>query len=154
MAGRKPKPTAAKKLAGNPGKRALNRAEPRMPELKRTPAPPSFLGKPAKKEWKRVAPLLMTARVLTSGDLAALEAYCVQYGVMVEAQEQIKKDGMMVPDAKGILSIHPMFAAQQQALSQMRQFMVEFGLTPSSRSRIQVPPAETKDEFGDFLHGK
>jgi phage terminase small subunit len=34
----------------------------------------------------------------------------------------------------------------------MRKFMVEFGLTPSSRSRIKVPEnARTADEFDVFL---
>ena len=31
MRGRKPKPTEAKKLAGNPGKRPLNQDEPKLP---------------------------------------------------------------------------------------------------------------------------
>lgn len=173
MAGRKPKPTAQKKLAGNPGKRALNKEEPRLPEFDKPPSPPCYLSPPAKKEWKRVAPLLHTARVLTSGDITALEAYCIQYGVMVETQKEIKKYGLMIrttpstgtedPNKKGrkkkntgpvILSLNPMFEVQQKVLTQMRQFMVEFGLTPSSRSRIHVPAADKTDEFGDFLSGK
>ena len=32
MAGRKPKPTAVKKLEGNPGKRKLNTKEPNLAE--------------------------------------------------------------------------------------------------------------------------
>lgn len=154
MAGRKPKPTEQKKLAGNPGKRALNQAEPRLPEFDKPPSPPPYLSVPAKKEWKRVAPLLLTARVLTQGDITALEAYCIQYGVMVEAQKDIKKRGMMIKQGKGMMLVNPMFEVQQKVLTQMRQFMVEFGLTPSSRSRIHVPPAEKADEFGDFLSGK
>jgi len=154
MAGRKPKPTAQKKLAGNPGKRALNQDEPRLPEFDKAPAPPPYLSVPAKKEWKRVAPLLLAARVLTSGDITALEAYCIQYGVMVEAQKDIKKRGMMIKQTKGMMLVNPMFEVQQKVLTQMRQFMVEFGLTPSSRSRIHVPPAEKVDEFGAFLSGK
>lgn len=154
MAGRRPKPTAAKKLAGNPGKRALNSAEPVMPPLKRVPSPPSYLSKAAKKEWRRVAPMLMDARVLTSGDLTPLEAYCGLYGQWVEAQEAMKK-GVMVKDKKSnALHIHPMFAVQQQVSAQMRQYMSEFGLTPSSRSRITVAPEAAKDEFGEFLGGK
>jgi P27 family predicted phage terminase small subunit len=177
MAGRKPKPTAQKKLAGNPGKRALNQEEPRLPEFDKAPSPPPYLSVPAKKEWKRVAPLLHASRVLTTGDITALEAYCIQYGYMVEAQKEIKKHGLMIrttvqaepestepgaPKKRGrkkntgavIIALNPMFEVQQKVLTQMRQFMVEFGLTPSSRSRIHVPPAAAKDEFGDFLSGK
>ena len=48
MAGRKPKPTAMKKLEGNPGKRKLNTKEP-MPE-KGMPDCPRWLLSEAKEE--------------------------------------------------------------------------------------------------------
>ncbi|MCR8931942.1 MULTISPECIES: hypothetical protein [unclassified Pseudomonas] len=39
--GRKPKPTAKKALAGNPGKRALNTSEPQFSEITKDIDPPS-----------------------------------------------------------------------------------------------------------------
>ena len=56
MAGRKPKPTAVKKLEGNPGKRKLNSKEP-VP-AKGIPACPDWLMPEAKKEWERLAELM------------------------------------------------------------------------------------------------
>lgn len=53
MAGRKPKPTAVKKLEGNPGKRKLNTKEP-VP-AKGMPDCPEWLLPEAKKEWERLA---------------------------------------------------------------------------------------------------
>ena len=46
----------------------------------------------------------------------------------------------------------PYLTVADQALEMMRKFMVEFGLTPSSRSRIRMPgnPRAT-DEFDAFL---
>ena len=52
MAGRKPKPTAPKKLEGNPGKRKLNTKEP-VPE-KGMPDCPKWLLPEAKEEWRRL----------------------------------------------------------------------------------------------------
>ena len=52
MAGRKPKPTALKKLEGNPGKRKLNAKEP-VP-AKGMPDCPKWLLPEAKEEWKRL----------------------------------------------------------------------------------------------------
>ena len=52
MAGRKPKPTALKKLEGNPGKRELNTKEP-VPE-KGMPDCPKWLLSEAKVEWNRL----------------------------------------------------------------------------------------------------
>lgn len=56
MAGRKPKPTAVKKLEGNPGKRKLNTKEP-VP-AKGMPTCPNWLLPEAKSEWKRLAELM------------------------------------------------------------------------------------------------
>lgn len=56
MAGRKPKPTAIKKLEGNPGKRKLNTKEP-IP-AKGMPECPEWLLAEAKKEWERLADLM------------------------------------------------------------------------------------------------
>ena len=56
VAGRKPKPTAVKKLEGNPGKRKLNTKEP-VP-AKGMPDCPEWLLPEAKKEWERLADLM------------------------------------------------------------------------------------------------
>ena len=66
MAGRKPKPTAVKKLEGNPGKRKLNTKEP-VP-AKGMPACSDWLMPEAKKEWERLAKLMnqMTPAASTS----------------------------------------------------------------------------------------
>ena len=55
--GRKPKPTALKKLEGNPGKRPLNELEP-MPQVTMLRCP-NWLEPEAKKEWRRLAPVLI-----------------------------------------------------------------------------------------------
>ena len=73
MAGRKPKPTALKKLEGNPGKRKLNTKEP-MPE-KGMPDCPKWLLPEAKEEWKRLCQKLSEMGVLTESDMAAFAAY-------------------------------------------------------------------------------
>ena len=71
MAGRKPKPTAIKKLEGNPGKRKLNTKEP-IP-AKAMPECPQWLLAEAKKEWERLADLMNQMGVLTEVDMAASE---------------------------------------------------------------------------------
>ncbi len=69
-----PKPTRMKVLAGNPGKRPLNRREPQpKPGLPRCPAQ---LSEEAKREWKRISKELDRLGLLTVLDRAALSAYC------------------------------------------------------------------------------
>lgn len=77
MAGRKPKPTALKKLEGNPGKRKLNTKEP-IP-AKGMLNCPEWLLPEAKKEWERLADLMNQMGVLTEVDMAAFAAYCQSY---------------------------------------------------------------------------
>ena len=91
MAGRKPKPTALKKLEGNPGKRKLNTKEP-IP-AKGMLNCPEWLLPEAKKEWERLADLMNQMGVLTEVDMAAFAAYCQSYARWKEAQEHIDSSG-------------------------------------------------------------
>ena len=69
QSGRKPKPTAIKKLEGNPGKRQLNENEPKP--VKKAPKCPMWLETEAKKEWRRTARQLEDLGILTEVDMAA-----------------------------------------------------------------------------------
>ena len=72
--GRKPKPSALKRLEGNPGKRPLNELEP-IPPVTGLTCPKHLLPE-AKKEWKRLAPILMGMGLLTAADAVPFEGYC------------------------------------------------------------------------------
>jgi P27 family predicted phage terminase small subunit len=143
-AGRKPKPTAAKELAGNPGKRALNRNEPQPGGIAKCPG---HLSKEAKKEWKRVAQELIPLGLLTSVDMAALAAYCVTYARWVKAEAQITKLGEYIKSSKsGYLIQAPWVGVANKAMELMHKFASEFGFTPSSRTRLSVEPLKPKDD--------
>lgn len=73
--GWKPKPTALKRAAGNPGKRPLNHAEPQPPEG--LPSCPPHLSDVAWEEWTRVAQAFHGMGVLPAMDRARLAA-CFQ----------------------------------------------------------------------------
>jgi P27 family predicted phage terminase small subunit len=151
MRGRKPKPTVLKVLDGNPGKRPLNEREPAAPQG--VPACPDWLSDEAKAEWGRVIPELQEMGLLSTADRAALAAYCTAWGWWVEAEAMVRKFGTIVKSPeKGFPMKSPYLTIADQALETMRKLMVEFGLTPSSRSRIKVPDAgDAADEFDRFL---
>jgi len=75
--GRRPLPTATKKLRGNAGKRKLNDAEP--PHEPGEPELPKGLSRAAKQEWRRIVPELLGRGVLAKLDGKALGAYCQAY---------------------------------------------------------------------------
>ncbi len=153
MAGRKPKPTNLKLLQGNPGKRKLNKNEPK-PTAKTIPRPPAHLDVVARSEWRRVAPKLFAIGLLTPVDRSALAAYCVAYSKWVEAERAIRDRGMVTVTPNGYPCISAWAVVSNKAMRQMREFMAEFGMTPSSRSRVQVDTDDAEsDPFENFLAG-
>lgn len=153
MAGRKPKPTKLKLLQGNPGKRPLNDAEPQP--ATGAPRCPSWLDSVAKAKWKNVAPELERIGVLTKIDGAALAAYCKNYSRWVAAEKVLTKLGTTYESetATGkIIRPRPDLKIAEEAMRQMRAFATEFGLTPSSRSRLkgtagQIATSNDDDQF-------
>jgi P27 family predicted phage terminase small subunit len=151
MRGRKPKPTTLKILEGNPGKRSLKDGPPPAPAG--IPECPDFLDDEARAEWFRMTKELLDMGLLTRADRTALAAYCVAYSRWVAAEAQVRRLGPIVKSPlKNFPMKSPYLTVADQALETMRKFMVELGLSPSSRSRIRVPgnPRAT-DEFDAFL---
>ncbi len=147
MKGRKPKPTMLKLLAGNPGGRRLNEREPQPSLPASLPAPPKHFSRDARREWARTGGMLLRSRVLTEIDLPALAAYATVYGRWVQAERHIARTGIMVRPVPGSESLvqNPMLAVANRCLEQMKYFLGEFGLTPSTRSRIVVADASQDD---------
>lgn len=71
-------------------------------------------------------------------DRAAVGAYCDAYSRWVEAATQILQYGLIFKAPSGYPMPWPYLAILHTALDQMRAFLTEFGMTPSSRSRVNV----------------
>ena len=132
--GRKPTPTAIKELEGNPGKRPLNKSEPKP--TKKAPACPKWLEPEAKKEWRRLAKQMEQLGILTEVDMAAFAGYCQAYARWKEAEEFITQHGSILRTKSGDVQPVPQVSIAQTYLKIMNRFAEQFGLTPSSRSRI------------------
>lgn len=132
--GPKPKPTALRRLNGNPGKRAYNHAEPQAPDG--VPDCPSHLGYAAREEWDRLAEPLHSMGVVTIADRAALAAYCQCYGRWVEAEEKLQSTPMLLKTSTGYVQQSPWLSIANKQLELMGRYMAELGLTPASRSRV------------------
>lgn len=147
-----PKPTKLKIAAGNPGKRPLNKQEPRPDGV--APRMPAWLSKKAKAEWRRIVPELSVLGLLTRIDLAALAAYCQSYAELEEATRTLDKEGRVcvwpILDKQGAkigekLKSHPAVQQQRDAARLVKQFISEFGLTPASRTRVHGATGEEKE---------
>ena len=148
MAGRKPKPTAQKLLHGNPGKRPINKNEPKF---KGVPVCPDWLTANAKIEWARIVVELADIGLLKATDQSALSAYCQAYARWKSAEEIVDREGQTIKEpltnkAGEIVGYkikrHPAtIIAKDERLSMLKAASL-FGFDPSSRSRVQVPDGE------------
>lgn len=105
--------------------------------LTKAPSAPKHLSAQAKAEWRRVMPQLIARRIITQGDLAGVEAYCVAAGAARQIAEAMTTTGGL-PDLKlGGLQIRYMQTA--------RQLAAEYGLTPTSRARLSAAKSDEDD---------
>ena len=143
--GRKPTPTDLAKLRGNPHQHALNENEPKPEFSEEVPPAPEWLGDYGKREWERVAPYLHKSKLLSEADQLAFATYCQNVDLLIESTLDIKKNGHTITGARGEVR-NPALASFAQATTALRAMAAEFGMTPSSRSRIKLP-----DDPGDSL---
>lgn len=129
-----PKPTALLKLAGTYRADRHGTAEPAPPAA--IPSCPKHLDRRAKVEWRRMCKQLELLGLITLLDRAALAAYCVSYSRWVEAEIRMQEHGPVVKSPNGYPIQNPWLSISDKALDNMRKLLTEFGLTPSSRSRL------------------
>ncbi len=142
MRGRKPTATALKVIHGNPGKRPLNRHEPR-PRVA-VPTCPAHLNPSAKAEWKRLARQMAVLGMVTELDRGVLASYCQAYGRWVEAERRLKDTPMVIKLASGVIQQSPWLAIANKQLELMHRLAAELGLSPVSRTRVAVSPIGPK----------
>ena len=149
--GRRPKPSALKILEGNPGKRALNRDEPKPRPI--APPCPRWMTNVAKREWRRVSPILERLTLLTEADGAALAGYCQSYARWRECEAIVRREGPSyethTAQGERIVRAHPAVRSGQAYLAQVRFVCAEFGLTPSSSGRLSIPEPPEYDDILD-----
>jgi P27 family predicted phage terminase small subunit len=152
MRGPKPTPTALRILCGNPGRRPLNAREPKAAPA--TLTPPAWLKGVAVAEWQRIAPILHHLGILTEVDDIALAAYCQTYARWRDSDAKIDEFGPVIKGKGGFPMISPFFTVSLRSLAQMRAFLIEFGMTPSARSRVRTPTEDPDDPFAEFDLGR
>ena len=167
--GRKPKPTEMKRRAGNPGHHPLNANEPKL-EAKLPPFP-AYLQGEAASAWNTYADKLNRAGILTEIDGIGLELLCSAYEDWYIARSMVKKEGALLrppvqgkeietlwgkqlPDVPTAQMVHnPWLGIMRNREQAILKLLPEYGMTPSSRSRISAPPDE-KDDLTQFIEGE
>lgn len=143
-----PKPTALRLIQNNPGKRAINKKEPK-PKFK-IPDPPEGMSDGARMEWPYFAKLVSDMRVLTVADGPALASLCEAWSEMKNARMRMELLGGPTYEVNGIGGTRYYSRPEQKVIQdadrRCRALLNDFGLTPAARTRIQVTDGEGDDE--------
>lgn len=152
-----PKPRAIRILEGNRGKRPYNLHEPtaRVGE----PEMPSYLDKLARVEWKKLVPILREMRVLTHADGRNLANLCQSHSALVRAVREMRKlekggkSALLMQTPSGYVQQSPLLSIINIQIKIQTTIMREFGMSPSSRTRIKAEAEEGTDPILQALCG-
>jgi P27 family predicted phage terminase small subunit len=100
---------------------------------------PTWLDAEAKREWRRVAPVLGKLGVLTTIDRGMLAAYCQAWSDYKATVQAVRKDGKTFVTGQGYVAKNPMVTIMNEAFDRMNKSAQGFGLTPSARTRLETP---------------
>lgn len=140
MPGPPRKPTALKLLAGNPGKRRLNRREPQSAPVADS-APPIWLrGSVALEAWAEIAPECHRVGLLTQlGDRLVLAGGCRWWAIYRKADQRLETQLTQSTRSNG-RQAKPELAIAKKAFEAAMSVFTRFGVTPAERARLEMPP--------------
>lgn len=152
--GRPTKPTALKIVQGNPGKRALNKKEPKLKV--EAPRMPAHLSPKAKTAWKGLCATLGDMQVLATADAKALELLCDAYADWRDLRRIINREGhtytTISVTGDTLFKARPEVAMAADAWKRVSSMLAQFGLTPSSRSKVNATDKpDESDPLAEFL---
>ncbi len=116
--------------------------------------PPAYLPDKAKELWRTLAPDLIATDRLRPEDLPLFEMLCMAYYFSIYAGAMMVKEGITIKDGahRDTPRSHPSSRVWRDAVGVLRQLACEFGVTPSSRSRLELPAgaADPPDPWSKF----
>ena len=133
------KPTALRRLEGNPSGRPLPANEPQPSKLLAAPAP-ADLPEEGKQIWKALSEELIRIGLLTVLDLHAFHRYVKYLLEYHDAERRI--DGKLIITMKWPngtprhLMPNPYLSIRNQAAANLSRLEQSLGLTPSARARM------------------
>ena len=160
MSGPKALPANVHLLRGNPSKKNFAELLGEFQPEVALPDFPSWIWPEAKKEWKRVGPLLLKDGLIAKGERAALTLYCQAWAKWVWSERMLNRamakadgdreaaeakglvyeggDGIMVKTANGNFTYSHHWVVGRHAESAVKRYLEMFGLAPAFRRGVTV----------------
>jgi len=156
--GPRPEPTIIKMAKGNPGKRRLNKSEPKPPSD--DIQPPDWVTGKSLEKWQEVVPKLVGMGVMTNADIDTIARYCTMHEQYLKYLDQVRRglDVLVIRDDAGkvkYMQSTPAATMMTKLAASMLRIEQEFGLTPSARSGLSGKKPQDQDELTAFFqqHG-
>jgi P27 family predicted phage terminase small subunit len=145
MRGRKPSAASLRVIQGGvTAPKTAPKAPPKAPD---EPKFTTLLGRTkqaaaAKAEWQRVVPQLDAAGIIADLDARLLTDYCIACAQLDDANREIARSGF------GKETKNPAVTAANQIRGQLKFYISELGLSPTSRMRMTLPDDGDPDDLG------
>lgn len=153
--GRKSLPAVVHMIQGNRSKKPLSeivQAGVKWELVKDAPECPAVLDDEAREIWDELAPDLYMLGLINKLDQGELAVYCQAYADWKHARAKInaaKRDaGYVDITPSGYKQISVWMQIANRAEERMRAAGASFGLNPSARARVQLPPGGQGELFG------
>jgi P27 family predicted phage terminase small subunit len=152
-AGRRPKPSALRILEGTA--KGPRKREPSAP-IGVPPIPERLkVDETALAKWHELAAILTGMGVLTTGDGEALATLCEVHAAEQSCLLQFRAGGAVMHTDLGGVKPNPAGPLYRSLVAMKASLLSEFGLTPSSRTKLATQIQTPKDDLEDFFaaHG-
>jgi len=155
MKGRKPVPTVLRIARGNPSQHKIRDDEPAPSSVIDLSAPARFTDDAdARAAWDELAPMLHRLGLFTEAERHALILYCATFARWQQADRHLREHGSVLTSRRNKYPIvSPYVAIANQTLAQCHKLMIEFGLTPVSRTRVHVGKKDAPDAKWERFFG-
>ncbi|MBC7285458.1 MAG: phage terminase small subunit P27 family [Hoeflea sp.] len=141
--GRKPTPSHLKIVRGTNRADRGARNEPK-PGRER-PSAPADMSDRGRDAWGYVIGILDCMGVLTEADAMAVELMCEARADWLSARDAITAaGGETYKTEAGLIKAHPAVAMRNDAARRLQSLLAEFGMTPSSRSKVNAQDSDGK----------
>lgn len=154
-----PKPTQMK-IAENTVRnwKALEKAPYAQVLRSGSHAPHWLRTKHAIRAWHEFVGTLGDIEVATMADVQGLALLCDAFGRFLTAKDIVDEEGStyvtVTTKGESIIREHPAYGQLERAWSQVHRMMIEFGLTPASRTRVtRVENSGEEDPFDAWEKG-
>lgn len=157
--GRKPKPRRLKELDGDPKSRFLSKNEPTPPVSENVIEWDVVKNNPvAHRAFMDNVRILRTMKMLTDAEIPLINIMAICQARIEEAENRVESEGVISDyvntkrERNGVA--HPAVGVSMKYAQMLKSLCIEFGMTPSSRGRLELPSEEKSDDFASKLRSK